>query len=269
MLKIHRLFFIFVALATLLGSCTPKNITYFQDLDAGKEVAISSDSADIRIHSGDKLSIIINSRKPELSQQFNLSYSSTSIGANTSNYSTSNRVSLYTVDDDGYIYLPVAGAIYVDGLTRSEVAKAVKDKLKEGEYFVGDDFVVTVEFDGLYFTVLGVVAKQGRYPINKDRMSIIEAVGMAGDMGIYGQRINVKVLRDEADGKKVYMVDFTKGEELLTSPVYYLKPNDVLYVEGNKVWKRQSTVNGNRVFSASFWLSLMSFMSSMYVIYIK
>jgi polysaccharide export outer membrane protein len=154
-------------------------------------------------------------------------------------------------------------------LSRAEVVDLIKKKLIEGEYFLTDDFIVTVEFDGMYFTVLGEVPKPGRYTITKDRLTILEALGIAGDMAIQGIRVNVKVLRDEGQGKRVYILDFTKANEVLTSPVYYIQQNDVLYVEANDLRKRQTTNNGNTLRTGSFWISIASILTTLYVGFIK
>ena len=266
MTKLKTLFFVITLLAAI-GCKAPKDIAYFQDIENNSYVAVS-DSAEIRLKAGDKLTIIVHARKPELAAQFNLSVSSQRIGYTNLN-NGSYQMSSYTVDDDGYIDFPELGKLQLRGLSRAEVVELIKTKLIEGEYFLTDDFVVTVEFDGMYFTVLGEVPKPGRYTITKDRLTILEALGMAGDMAIQGIRINVKVLRDEGQGKRAYILDFTKANEVLTSPVYYIQQNDVLYVEANDLRKRQTTNNGNTLRTGSFWISIASILTTLYVGFIK
>lgn len=257
-----------IAILFLGVACSaPKDITYFQDLKDGQQVTLPT-NAELKLKKGDKLSIVVHSRKPEIASQFNLSVSSQRVGYTALN-NGSYLMSSYVVSDEGTIDFPGVGNLAVEGLKRDEVVNIVKESLLEKDYFnEPEDFIVTVEFDNMYFTILGEVTRQGRYAITKDKITIFEALGMAGDMSIQGQRVNVKLLRDEDGAKKVYELDFTKSD-IITSPAYYLQQDDVLYVEANNVRKRQATVNGNTVRSGSFWLSIASVLSSLYVIFLK
>jgi len=266
MTKLKTLFFVITLLAAI-GCKTPKDIAYFQDIENNSYVAVS-DSAEIRLMVGDKLTIIVHARKPELAAQFNLSVSSQRIGYTNLNNGTY-QMSSYTVDDHGNIDFPELGQLHIQGMSRAEVVELIKTRLIEGEYFINEDFVVTVEFDGMFFTVLGEVPKPGRYAITKDRLTILDALGVSGDMAIQGLRKNVKVLRDEGQGKRVYVLDFTNANQVLTSPVYYIQQNDVLYVEANDLRKRQTTNNGNTLRTGSFWISIASILTTLYVGFIK
>lgn len=258
---------IFITLLAAIGCRTPKDVAYFQDIE-NNSYATVRDSADIRLMVGDKLSIVVHARKAELAAQFNLSVQSQRVGFTSLN-NGSYQMSTYTIDDEGNIDFPELGTLHLEGLSRGEVIKLIKTKLIEGEYFLDDDFVVTVEFDGMFFTILGEVSKPSRYAITKDRLTILEALGMAGDMAIQGKRINVKVLRDEGQGKRVYMLDFTKANEVLNSPVYYIQQNDVVYVEANDMRKRQTTNNANTLRTGSFWISMASILTTLYLAFIK
>ncbi len=261
-----RLFVIAIVLAAI-GCKTPKDIAYFQDIQNNDYVTVS-DSAELRLKAGDKLTIIVHARKPELAAQFNLSVSSQRIGYTNLN-NGAYQMSSYTVSDEGTIDFPELGSLDVVGLSREEVLDLIKSKLRESEYFIDDNFVVTVEFDSMFFTVLGEVPKPGRYAITKDRLTILEALGTAGDLAIQGIRKNVKILRDEGQGKRVYVLDFTNANQVLTSPVYYIQQNDVVYVEANDLKKRQTTNNGNTLRTGSFWISIASIMTTLYVGFIK
>ena len=128
------------------------------------------------------------------------------------------------------------------------------------------DPVVTVEFANLCISVLGEVNSPGRFSIDRDRLTILDALSMAGDLTIYGNRSKVMVLRQEGDVQRVYGLNLTSGEHIYTSPAYYLQQNDVVYVEPNAVKARQSTVNGNNVRSTSFWISLASLLTSVAIL---
>ena len=150
------------------------------------------------------------------------------------------------------------------GKSRAEVAAFIKNELITQNLV--NDPVVTVEFMNLTVSVMGEVNSPGRYNIDKDKMSILEVLSMAGDLTIYGRRDNVLVLRQEDGEQRAYAVNLTSADQLYTSPVYFLQQNDIVYVEPNDTKSRQSTVNGNNVRSTSFWLSLASLLTTIAVL---
>lgn len=258
-----------VVLLMLASSCSaPKNVAYMQDFQEQQIVAEQMEKQ-IKVQPEDKLSIVVKSKNPELSDLFNLPIVSYRVGngTNTSLYSSNNSVSYYTVDDQGDIDFPVLGQIHIAGMTRSEVAKYIKNRLIDAELV--NDPVVVVEFVNVGIVLAGEVVRPGRYELNRDHITILEALGLAGDLTIQGKRENIMVIRQEDGKSKAYFVDLTKGQELLNSPVYYLQQNDYVYVEPNNMRKRQSTVNGNNVLSASFWVSIASLMTSIAVLIFK
>lgn len=248
----------------LLASCsTPKNITYFQDLMPGAVIE-PSQQLDIKVKPEDKLSIIVTTQDPALSNLFNLVQVQTRLGNTTSNttvtgVSSSNdgRTSFYTVDKAGDINFPVLGKIHVGGMTRFEVADYIGKRLQDCELV--KDPIVTVEFANTGMSVIGEVTRPGRYEFNKDRMTILDAIAMAGDLTPNGERENIIVLR-ETDGcrHKAYRVDLTDMASIASSPVFYIQQNDVIYVEPNDKKKRDTTASGNSAFNPSFWVSIGS-----------
>ena len=265
--KIH----IVVSVAVLLGaaSCSaPKNIVYMQDLQ-DHQVEITRIENQIKVQPEDKLSIVVNSKDSELSDLFNLPIVSHRVGNSSASslYSSNNMVSYYTVDSNGDIDFPVIGEIHIAGMTREEVASYIKNRLVKDKLV--NDPVVVVEFVNVGVILAGEVNKPGRYEVNRDHITILEALGMAGDLTIQGKRENVLVVREENGMPKAYYVDLTKAQDLMNSPVYYLQQNDYVYVEPNNMRKRQSTVNGNNVLSASFWVSIASLMTSIAVLIFK
>ena len=245
-------------------SCsTPKEISYFQDLESVEGQRIGG-AKGITVRPKDKISIIVNCKSPELTALFNLPYVTQRLGENSrstisSGYSQG-YISGYTVDDRGCVDVPVLGEVHVAGMTREEIASEIKRELREQGQ--ATDAVVTVDFMNLYYQVLGEVARPGRYAIDKDALTILDAIGAAGDLTIYGRRDRVKVLRDEGGRMRTYEVDLCSASDLIASPVYYVRQNDVIYVDPNDVRARQSTVNGNNVRSTSFWISLTSLAAS-------
>lgn len=270
-MSINKVFYILLIVASTvtLGSCgSSKEVVYFQDLRPGETEIKLPEVKAITVRPEDKISIIVNSRDPQLTDLFNLPYVSRQLGqslrTNGVTVSSNQGVSAYTVDADGKIDFPVLGKIYVAGMKREEIAECIKNELIK-ENLVKDP-VVTVEFANLCISVLGEVNSPGRFNIDRDRLTILDALSMAGDLSIYGNRSKVMVLRQEGDVQRVYGLNLTSGEHIYSSPAYYLQQNDVVYVEPNAVKARQSTVNGNNVRSTSFWISLASLLTSVAIL---
>lgn len=242
-------------------SCSaPKEIAYFQDLQPGVTELTVTSPVEIKVRPKDKLSILVNSQDQKLNELFNLQ--------NPSSSNSSNRVELgYTVDSDGFITFPVLGKVRVGGMTREQIAGYLTEQIKERELI--KDPVVIVEFMNLCVSVLGEVNRPGRIDIDRDNMTILDALSEAGDLTIFGKREKVLVLRHENGKQRVYGINLCSADHIYNSPVYYLQQNDVVYVEPNNTKARQSTVNGNTVRSTSFWLSLASFLTSIVVLIAK
>lgn len=269
-LSLQAAFFLFAVWATF--SCSaPSHVTYFQDLRPGESEQKVVAATEIKVRPGDKLSIIVNSRDLQLTQLFNLPYVGQQIGQGvvTTNATSSNSqgVSGYTVDEQGMIDFPVLGKIEIAGKNREEIAAFIKGELLAKNLV--KDPVVTVEYMNLCISVLGEVAAPGRYSIDRDKVTVLDAISMAGDLTIYGKREKVLVLREENGVQHVYGINLCSAEHLYTSPVYYLRQNDVVYVEPNNVRARQATVNGNNVRSTSFWISLASLLTTVAVLVFK
>ena len=267
--KILKRCLLLAAGAALLSSCaTPKEVVYFQDLQQTDGTLAAVQAKEIRVRPDDKISIIVNSRDPQLTDLFNLPYVSRQLGQTlrsvTSTYGQSQGVSGYTVDSDGNIDFPVLGKIHVEGMTREEIGRCIKDELI-GQDLVKDP-IVTVEFMNLTVSVMGEVAKPGRYAIERDRITILDALSMAGDLTIYGRRDAVMVQRMEGDTLQVYQLNLVSGQDVYNSPAFYLQQNDLVYVAPNDVKVRESTVNGNNIRSTSFWISLGSLLTSVAVL---
>ena len=255
-----------LVLVLLLGSCsTPRNISYFQDVYTGTEIS-PAQLLDIKVKPEDKLSIIVTTQDPALSQLFNLVTTQNRIGQTTSgttaigeaSSSGDGRTAYYTVDRMGNIDFPVLGDVNIGGMNRYEVAEYIEKRLQDANLV--KDPVVTVEFANTGISIVGEVSKPGRYEFNKDRLTIIHAIAMAGDLTINAERENILVMRKKDDERQEgYRVDFTDMKNLSQSPVYYLQQEDVIYVQPNDKKKRETTPNGNTPYTPSFWVSMGSF----------
>lgn len=263
---------LFITLSFWISSCsTPKDVAYFQGIQNAEvfTVAAANEKA-IKVEPFDKLSIIVSSQNPALAQMFNLpvysnSYvnkSSTIGGADYRNYNVgyNEGIAGFTVSAEGTIDYPLLGVIKVEGMTRNELAAFIKGEIM-GKGLIKDP-IVTVEFLNVGVSVLGEVTRPGRYDLNTDLITIVEALSLAGDLTIQGKRENVTVIRKEGDKVHTYLVDLTNTNDMLNSPAYYLKQGDVVYVEPNNIRKRQTTNNGNNIMNVSFWLSVASLLTT-------
>ena len=264
-----------VALLTLVSCGTPKNIAYFQDVY--NDTVLSLEKAKpIRIQTSDQISVIVNALDGQVAAMFNLPYYTRRIGeaqtltstAGTgSSLTAANSISGYTVDTEGNIDFPVIGKIKLAGKTREEAENYIKELLVESKQI--KDPVVTVEFMNLGFSVLGEVNRPGRFKIDRDYFSILDAIGLAGDLTINGQRENVTVIRHEGGEEHIYKVNILNTRQLYSSPAFYIQQGDIVYVTPNDRRRRESTINGNNVRSSSFWISLGSLLTSVAVLVLR
>jgi polysaccharide export outer membrane protein len=236
---------VMIVILVLLSACsTPKDIAYFQDFNPGKSIMVQN-PVEIKFRADDEIRIMVSSDKPELSQQFSLSSSS-----------SGDEGSRYTIDTEGNIRFPMLGKIHVAGLNRQELQEVIRDEIIAKGLI--RDPIVTVDYSNLYVIILGDVGT-GRILIDRDKFTILDAIGSSGDLKITGQRTNVKVIRENYGKKTVYEVNLCSAEDLYSSPVYYLQQNDVIYVEMNNKEKRNATVMGNSTVQPSFWISMATF----------
>lgn len=260
-------FCLFMLSIVLLSSCsTSKNILYMQDVPTNIPVT-KQEEVYISIRPLDVISIVVSSRDPELAALFNLPRISYGVGnATVGIQNAQNQISNYTVDEDGYIDFPVLGKIKVEGYTRKQLADRIK-RILLSENLVKDPIVI-VDYINLKISVLGEVNNPGRYNIDRDQITLIDAISMAGDLTIFGKRDGVMVIREEKEERTTYKIDL-RSASLFTSPVYYLQQNDVIYVEPNNTRSGQSTINDNSMKSVSMWMSITSFLTTLGILLFK
>ena len=249
-MKFYRLF---IALAVLMCSCNAQqNVLYLQNIDSAAECGVPQNSI-IRIKPLDQITVVVNSKNPELAIPFNSSsnYNALTGALVTSTSGSESSIQVLTVDSEGYITMPIIGRVECAGMTREELARSIERLISEGGYI--QDPSVNVRFASLTLSVVGEVNRPGRYDINKDKMTIFEALALAGDMTIHGKRDDVMVVR-EVEGKNVITTLDLRSPEVFSSPCYYLEQNDVVIVNPNKYKAATSEINQNR----SFWISLTS-----------
>lgn len=229
---------LFVCL-NLVSCASSKQISYLQDIVPGESISIKE--LEPRIQVGDVLAITVNSRNLELAIPFNLplvSYASKLSGS----ISQSLQMQGYLVESDGTINYPLIGRIFVSGLTKGEVVEKVSRAIINGNYL--SDPIVTVSYLNFKISVLGEVNKPGTFAVEDERVTLFQALGLAGDLTIYGRRDNVIVLR-EVDGERVPYVHDLRSSAIFDSPGYFLQQNDIVIVTPNKIKAQTSGINTN------------------------
>ena len=223
-----------------LSSCAvPKNIAYFQNRLVDQPEQIDKHGG-IVIQPKDMLSIVVSSKNPELVVIFNLPVISYQAGSEVVTSSYNQRLMGYVVDNEGYIDFPVLGKLKVSGLTRWELADTIKNKLIEEGYLT--DCVVTVEFMNFKVSIIGEVNAPGTYTIEGDKVTVLQAISLAKDLTIFGQRENVTVIRESDGERTMYQINLC-DVSMFNSPAYYLQQNDIVYVEPSEIKARQSTTD--------------------------
>ena len=242
----------------LLTACQSyKKVPYFQNVEVVNEAEQQEKLYDAKIMPKDLLTIVVSCTNPELAIPFNLTVASNAgIAVSTSSYVTTQPVlQPYLVDNEGNINFPVLGELKLGGLTKREAEQLIIDKLKP---YMKETPIVTVRMVNYKISVIGEVTRPGTFTISNEKVNLLEALAMAGDMTVYGLRDNVKLIREDANGKQqIVTLDLNKAETIL-SPYYWLQQNDIVYVTPNKAKARNSDV-GN---STSLWFSATSILVS-------
>ena len=248
---IKKLTAVLLAVA-LVGCNSSKRVVY--DFNKDEVVKTLASSGEIRIKPLDRLTVIVSSQNPELAAPFNAPSSFNSLSSNPLGASTTSglqSVQVRTVDENGDLEMPLIGKVNCSGKTRSELANAITKKIVDGGYI--NDAMVNIQFADMKVFVLGEVERPGQFDITRDKITVLEALAMAGDMTIYGNRENVTVIRSAGDKYETFELNFLKGDQM-SSPAFYLQQGDVVYVQPNKYKAATAEINQNR----TFWISIAS-----------
>lgn len=248
------LFFLFISF-TMISCSVNKNVTYFQDIDSSKVGDIASaEYKEPVIQNDDIISIIIQTIDPQNSAVVNQASSAPSVGASSATPIGTQQITGVLVDKDGNVELALLGKIKIAGLTTFQARELIKQK---ASVFFKDPSV-QVRFANFKVTLIGEVAKPAAYTMPNEKVSVLDAIGLAGDLTIYGKRENVLLVRD-IDGQKKYARFNLNSTEIFKSPYFYLKQNDVIYVEPNeaKITSTDATRTRNFTIAASLLSALL------------
>ena len=204
----------------------------------------------------DLLTIMVNTTDPEAAAPFNLTVQTSVNVANSTSLTQQPTLQRYLVSNDGTIDFPVLGVLNVVGLTKDELEDHICEKLSN---YIDEVPIVTVRMVNYKISVLGEVVRPGVFTINNEKVSVFEALALAGDLTIWGMRDNVKIIREDADGKREIISINLNNVDIVNSPYYYLQQNDILYVTPNKTKAKNSDIGQ----STSLWFSGVSILVSL------
>lgn len=227
-----RIILILLLLPVFFSCKTKEKMVYFQGVQEDSTAVTYSTVLEV----DDFISVVVTADNPEQALQFN--FPSKNVNQSTNNgYTMGNAAKAgYLIDKEGFINFPVIGKVKLGGLERSEAVGLLE---KEISAYINNP-VVQLQIENFKVTVLGDVSSPGTFKVPNERITLLEALGLAGDLNLTGVRKNVLVIREQNGVRIEYRVDLT-SKELFTSPVYYLKQNDVIYVEPNVAARSQST----------------------------
>lgn len=256
MKKFYLLFSLAGALMLLTSCGSTKDVAYFQNSEY-----FDSESSkylyDARIMPKDVLTITVSTVNPEAAVPFNLTVP-TPFSQNTRSTYSQPMLQNYLVDNNGFIDYPIIGSINVGGLTKSACEKLIHDKIMP--YMnANENPIVTVRMSSYSISVLGEVNRPGSYQVGREKINVLEALAQAGDLTIYGVRDKVKLIREDATGRKEIHTLNLNDANIISSPYYYLQQNDIVYVEPNKVKAQNSSVGS----MTTLWFSATSILISL------
>lgn len=228
-------------LAILSTSCKlAKEVTYMQNVDdiSATILAETGGIPDQTLMPGDLIDITVMATDRLAIQPFNRRIVDFTKGGG--GYQNADELNFYLVDNKGYIDMPVLGRIYVQGMTKTQLEDYIRDQIYPK--YIHEKPAVTVRFENFRISVLGDVKSPDSYIIPNERVNVLEALALAGDLNITGRRDNVLLVRTNADGSRTTARLNLNDKDLILSPYFYLQQNDVLYVEPNSSKAASSVV---------------------------
>ena len=256
MKQLFKLSFLFV-LVWLSSCATRRDILYLQDMDELKEYPVVQKYEAV-IQRDDKLNIKVTSKNPELALAFNLpgvgGYTVDAQGNINATGTTDSELG-YIVDVNGDINFPILGKLHVEGLSRNQLTDLIRNRLIEEELL--RDPVVVVDFLNFKFSVIGAVGGVGTYETKGNRVTLLEALAMAGDLTERARVDRVAVIREYGNKRRIMWNDL-RSKDIFQSPSFYLQQNDIIYVEPNGRQAREDTRS-----RYSLWTMLVSSITSL------
>ena len=262
MKEIKELFLGWILSCMLLSCGSVKDIAYLQGDKLLAKTAMV-DTFYLEIQKDDLLDISVSCVDPELLRPFLQYGNGVDGGGSNYGYSGGNNNKGYLVEVDGTINFPLLGRVKVAGLTRRQVGDLIQSRLETGGYM--KDPIVMVRFLNFRISILGEVDRPGTYQISSERITLFEALSLAGDLTIHGRRNRVAVIR-ETDGVRTILYHDLRSRDIFQSPDYFLKQNDMVYVEPNRV---RAEASAGQFTSVGTWTGLASLLISVSILLFK
>ena len=224
-----RILFLFLSALLALSSCvSSKDFVYLQDMQVGERYHFERKHEAV-VHRDDRLSITVSCKQPELALPFNTQTAAVRVSS-TGEISSApdGNAKGYRVDVDGNIDFPMLGKINVEGRTLAEVTQLIKNGIIEGNFIKNP--LVSVDFLNFKYTVLGAVGSNGTFTVKGDRVTLLEAIANAGDLGSNARVDKVTVIREIGNERQIFVHDL-RSSDIFNSPCFYLQQNDIVYVE--------------------------------------
>lgn len=238
---------------TSCSTTKENNLSYFKNLENKQFGELPNSGAfSIKVEPDDELVIVVTSSVPAATAAFNAPLVNPGARGNTS-LNTEGRTATYIVDNEGCIVMPVIGTLHVGGLTTEEIKKLVTSRVAAT---VKDPFV-NVTLNGFYVNVMGEVKEPTRVKVTTQRFTVLDALAAAGDMTEFAKREDVMVIR-EINGKSTYCRINLRDTSVFDSPFFYLKQNDVVYVNPNEIKIDNSKYNQNNAYKLSVISTIVS-----------
>ena len=252
-----RFLIILIATVTLLSCSKNNNLAYFNNLGDSPSGTLPNPQGiyPIRVQPDDELVITVTSAIPEATAAYNLPMDNPATRGNL-RQQTQPRSQTYIVDDDGYIIMPVLGRLHVKGKTLKEISTEITSMVAQDV----KDPHVRVDFVNFSVDVMGEVKAPQRVYTGHQHFTVLDALAQCGDLTEFGQRDRVYVIRTEENSRTYQRLDLTSSD-VFNSPYFYLKQNDVIYVEPNKIRVDNSKYNQNNAFKLSVISTIVSSVS--------
>lgn len=249
-------FALLLLLPLAFAACTSyKNVPYLQNDSIVNQTPQTPTLYDARIQPKDLLTIAVSTSQAELAVPFNLTVPTT-ITTTQMNLTSQPTMQSYLVDNKGDVDFPIVGTIRLGGLTKGEAETLIKGKLKT---YLKEEPIVNVRLINYKISVIGEVTRPNTFTVANEKVNVLEALALAGDLTIYGLRENVKLIREDETGAKKIVTLNLNDANLVFSPYYYLQQNDILYVTPNKAKSRTADITA----STTIWISVTSALASL------
>ena len=238
---------------------------YLKDVETltQEQLAIASKITP-KIKPGDLLTINVNARNPTAVLPFNLPLAPVA-GNGIGGIQNTIGAQVYLVNGDGSINFPVLGKLHIAGYTRAELEDMLKETIYTG--YLTEEPIITVRFVNFSISVIGEVNRPGVYDFPSEKVNLLEALAMAGDLTIYGKRDNILLKRENADGRNEYVRLNLQDKDIVLSPYFYMQQNDVIYVEPNKARGNSSSIGSTESMALSVISTLITITNLLILIF--